>query len=221
MTTPHTRDSWESLANGLKIRTQAFIDGNYVNAASGKTFDCISPIDGRSLGRVSECEAEDIERAVIASRRSFDSGAWSEAAPRHRKKVLLKFAGLIEQHGDELALLESLDMGKPVSDARAVDVAATIRCMAWTGEALDKVYGEASIMNVYGQPMLSLSPARELLSGNLEHWHYDTWKWNHADPFLEPGYVTFNFDADHNVTGFKIDLHSPDFHFYKLDFKKQ
>ena len=144
MNAPHTRDSWESLASGLKIRTQAFIDGNYVNAASGKTFDCISPIDGRSLGRVAECEAEDIERAVIASRRSFDSGAWSEAAPRHRKKVLMKFAELIEQHGDELALLESLDMGKPVSDARAVDVAATVRCMAWTGEALDKVYGEVA-----------------------------------------------------------------------------
>jgi gamma-glutamyl-gamma-aminobutyraldehyde dehydrogenase len=144
MNTPHTRDSWESLANSLKIRTQAFIDGNYVNAASGRTFDCISPIDGRSLGRVAECETEDIERAVIASRRSFESGAWSEAAPRHRKKVLLKFAQLIEQHGDELALLESLDMGKPVSDARAVDVAATIRCMAWTGEALDKVYGEVA-----------------------------------------------------------------------------
>ena len=128
----------------MKIRTQAFIDGRYVDAASGKTFDCVSPIDGRSLGRVAECEAEDIERAVIASRRSFDSGAWSEAKPTYRKKVLLKFAQLIEQHGDELALLESLDMGKPVSDARAVDVAATIRCMAWTGEALDKVYGEVA-----------------------------------------------------------------------------
>ena len=93
---------------------------------------------------MAECEAEDIERAVIASRRSFDSGAWSEAKPTYRKKVLLKFAQLIEQHGDELALLESLDMGKPVSDARAVDVAATIRCMAWTGEALDKVYGEVA-----------------------------------------------------------------------------
>lgn len=144
MTTPHTRDRWESLASSLSIRTQAFIDGQYVDAASGKTFDCISPIDGRSLGRVAEGEAEDIERAVIASRRSFDSGAWSEATPRHRKKVLMMFAELIEQHGDELALLESLDMGKPVSDARAVDVAATIRCMAWTGEALDKVYGEVA-----------------------------------------------------------------------------
>ena len=144
MNAPRTRDSWQALADGLKIRTQAFIGGRYVDAASGKTFDCISPIDGRSLGRVAECEAEDIERAVIASRRSFDSGAWSEAKPTYRKKVLLKFAQLIEQHGDELALLESLDMGKPVSDARAVDVAATIRCMAWTGEALDKVYGEVA-----------------------------------------------------------------------------
>ena len=144
MNTPRTRDSWQALADGLTIRTQAFIDGRYVDAASGKTFDCISPIDGRSLGRVADCEADDIERAVLASRRSFDSGAWSEAKPTYRKKVLLKFAQLIEQHGDELALLESLDMGKPVSDARAVDVAATIRCMAWTGEALDKVYGEVA-----------------------------------------------------------------------------
>ena len=144
MNAPHTRDSWQSLANGLSIRTQAFIDGKYVDAASGKTFDCVSPIDGRSLGHVAECEAEDIERAVIAARRSFDSGVWSEAKPTWRKKVLLKFAQLIEQHGDELALLESLDMGKPVSDARSVDVAATIRCMAWTGEALDKVYGEVA-----------------------------------------------------------------------------
>ena len=144
MNAPRTRDSWQALADGLNIRTQAFIDGRYVEAASGKTFDCVSPIDGRSLGRVAECEAEDIERAVIASRRSFDSGAWSEAKPTYRKKVLLKFAQLIEQHADELALLESLDMGKPVGDARSVDVAATIRCMAWTGEALDKVYGEVA-----------------------------------------------------------------------------
>ena len=144
MNTPRTRDSWQALADGLQLHTQAFIDGKYVDAASGKTFDCISPIDGRSLGRVAECAAEDIERAVIASRRSFDSGAWSEARPAHRKKVLLKFARLIEQYADELALLESLDMGKPVGDARAVDVAATIRCMAWTGEALDKVYGEVA-----------------------------------------------------------------------------
>ena len=142
MNAPRTFDSWQALAAGLQIRTQAFIDGRYVDAAGGRTFDCVSPVDGRLLGRIAECEAEDIERAVAAARRSFESGAWSNAKPAHRKKVLLRFAQLIERYGDELAVLESLDMGKPVGDARAVDVAATIRCMSWTGEAIDKVYGE-------------------------------------------------------------------------------
>ena len=85
----------------------------------------------------------------------------------------------------------------------------------------DKVYGTASIQEVYGRPVLTLDPAKELFTGTLSHWHYDTWKWEHADPFLEPGYVTFQFDTDHKVTGFTIDLHSPDFHFYKLTFRKQ
>ena len=89
------------------------------------------------------------------------------------------------------------------------------------GAYTDKIYGEAVIDDANGVPTLSFTHAKELFSGTLEHWHYDTWKWNHADPFLEPGYITFEFDADHNVTGFKIDLHSPDFHFWKLDFKKQ
>jgi len=144
MKAPHTRDHWESLASGLKLRTQAFIDGQYVDAASGKSFDCLSPIDGRSLGRVAECEGEDIERAVRAARRSFDTGMWSQATPAQRKRVLLRFAELIDAHAEELALLESLDMGKPVGDALSVDVAASVRCMAWTGEALDKIYGEVA-----------------------------------------------------------------------------
>lgn len=142
MNAPRTRDSWQSLADALQPRTQAFIDGRFVDAASGRTFDCLSPVDGRVLARVAECEAEDIDRAVAAARRSFESGAWAETRPTHRKKILIKFAQLIEKYGDELALTESLDMGKPVTDARAVDVAATIRCMSWTGEAIDKVYGE-------------------------------------------------------------------------------
>ena len=142
MTTHLNRAGWQALADSLQIRTQAFIDGRYADAADGRTFDCISPIDGRPLGQVAQCGAEDVERAVRAARRAFDAGEWSQARPAQRKKALLKFAALIERHGDELALLESLDMGKPVGDARSVDVAATVRCMAWTAEALDKVYGE-------------------------------------------------------------------------------
>jgi len=144
MSKPHTREQWQARAAALHIRHQAFIDGRYVDAASGKTFDCISPIDGRVIVPVSECGSEDVDRAVAAARRVFDAGHWSESAPVHRKKTLIRFAQLVEQHGEELALLESLDMGKPVADALAVDVAASVRCLNWTGEAIDKVYDEVA-----------------------------------------------------------------------------
>ncbi|MFT3762152.1 MAG: aldehyde dehydrogenase [Pseudoxanthomonas sp.] len=144
MNAPRTRDHWQQLADGLDIETRAFIDGRYVDAASGKTFDCVSPIDGRVLGRVAECGAEDADRAVAAARRSFESGAWSQTKPTHRKKVLLKFAQLVQQHVDELALLETLDMGKPIGDATAYDAPASARCLQWSAEAIDKVYGEVA-----------------------------------------------------------------------------
>ena len=93
--------------------------------------------------------------------------------------------------------------------------------IALNGTWTDKVYGDAVISSMNGSPILTFSHAKQLFTGALEHWHYDTWKWNHADPFLEAGYITFEFDADHKVTGFKVDLHSPDFHFWKLDFRRQ
>ncbi len=144
MSAPRTREDWQAMADGLSLRTRAFIDGRFVDAASGATFDCVSPIDGRVLAKVADGDALDIDRAVAAARRSFEAGAWADARPTHRKKVLQKLAALIERHADELALLESLDMGKPVTDARQVDVAATVRCFNWTAEALDKVYGEVA-----------------------------------------------------------------------------
>jgi len=142
MTTSMTRAEWQAKAGSLSIRTQAFIDGRYVDAVSGKTFPCISPIDGTCRGEVAECESADVELAVAAARRAFESGIWSESSPVHRKKILQQFARLIEQHAEELALLESLDMGKPVADALGIDVSASVRCLDWTAEAIDKVYGE-------------------------------------------------------------------------------
>ncbi|MBP7408387.1 MAG: serine hydrolase [Flavobacteriales bacterium] len=91
----------------------------------------------------------------------------------------------------------------------------------YAGTYTDKIYGDAVISEKDGKLGLSFLPAPELFSGALGHWHYDTFQWLHEDPFLEPGYITFSFDTDHKVTGFKVDLHSPDFHFYKLDFKKK
>jgi acyl-CoA reductase-like NAD-dependent aldehyde dehydrogenase len=135
---------WRARAAALAINGQAFIDGRYVAAASGATFDDVSPIDGRVIARVASTDQPDVDRAVAAARRAFESGVWAHQPPRERKRVLLRFAELILQHQDELALLETLDMGKPISDSLAVDIPATARCIAWYAEAVDKVYDEVA-----------------------------------------------------------------------------
>jgi 4-guanidinobutyraldehyde dehydrogenase/NAD-dependent aldehyde dehydrogenase len=104
----------------------------------------VSPIDGRVLAKVASSDAADVELAVAAARRSFESGTWRRQPPRERKRVLLRFAELVLQHAEELALLETLDMGKPISDSLAVDIPATARCIGWYAEAIDKLYDEVA-----------------------------------------------------------------------------
>ena len=135
---------WHARAAALKIEGRAFIDGKYVDAASGETFECRSPIDGRLLARIAAGDAPDIERAVAAARRAFDAGGWSRLAPAKRKRVLIKLAELIRKNREELALLETLDMGKPIADSLASDVPGSAQCIAWYGEAIDKIYDEVA-----------------------------------------------------------------------------
>jgi len=131
-------------AKALSFETRAFIDGKYVNAASGKTFATVNPATGRELAQVASCAAEDVGRAVSAARRAFEAGSWSRMAPRERKKILLKFADLIEANLGELALLETLDCGKPISDSNEVDLPDTIETLRWHAEAIDKLYDQMS-----------------------------------------------------------------------------
>ena len=128
----------------LSYRNQAFINGQHVAAASGKTFDCISPIDGRVLTKVAECDFEDVNHAVTAARAVFEKGSWSACHPAKRKKVLLKFAELLQRHKDELALLETLDVGKPISVSAGGDVPGAIQAIQWYAEAADKQYDEVA-----------------------------------------------------------------------------
>jgi gamma-glutamyl-gamma-aminobutyraldehyde dehydrogenase/4-guanidinobutyraldehyde dehydrogenase/NAD-dependent aldehyde dehydrogenase len=134
----------EDVLTGLTIRSQAFVDGAYVDAASGETFDCVNPSTGRVIASVAACDAEDVDRAVRGARAAFESGVWSRLAPKNRKRVLLRFSELIREHRDELALLETLDMGKPIRDSRGVDVPLAAECIAYYGEAIDKVYDEVA-----------------------------------------------------------------------------
>src|SRR6202045_2578217 len=136
--------SWHERARTLDIRTKAFINGNYVESASGATFDSINPGTGKLLARVASGDTEDINRAVTAARTAFRKGVWANQAPKDRQKVLKRFAELIRTHGDELALLETLDMGKPIGVSLNVDIPSAARCIEWYAEAIDKVYDEVA-----------------------------------------------------------------------------
>jgi acyl-CoA reductase-like NAD-dependent aldehyde dehydrogenase len=137
-------DDWKSQATQIEIRNQAFIDGKYVDAVSGETFDDINPANGQVLTQVAACDAADVDRAVAAARAAFEDGRWSGMAPAARKRRLQKLAELIRKHRDELALLESLDMGKPIGDSRKIDIPGSGNCIAWYAEAIDKVYDEVA-----------------------------------------------------------------------------
>jgi len=134
----------QHLIGSGKIESQAFTNGRYVAARSGSTFDCISPIDGKVITAIAACDQLDVDDAVASARNSFERGEWCNAAPSHRKKILLKFAELIEAHTEELALLETLDMGKPIRYSLNVDLPAVVKCIRWYAEAIDKLYGEVA-----------------------------------------------------------------------------
>ncbi|MFP6561665.1 aldehyde dehydrogenase [Paraburkholderia sp. B3] len=133
---------WQRLAADVSPRTQAHIGGRFVPARSGKTFTAIDPATGAAIAEVASCDAADVDDAVRAARASFAAGVWSRATPGQRKLVLCRLGELIAAHGSELALLDSLNMGKRVADAFDIDVPAAGSLFAWYGEAVDKLSGE-------------------------------------------------------------------------------
>ncbi|MDX1876156.1 aldehyde dehydrogenase [Mycolicibacterium sp. 120266] len=126
------------------VQTRAYIDGAFVDSADGDTFDNISPATGEVLNKVAACSAADVDAAVAAARRAFDSGTWSRIAPAERKAVLLRFADLIDGHADELAQIDSIDAGKPISDCNDLDIPDVVLTIRWYAEAIDKVFGKVS-----------------------------------------------------------------------------
>lgn len=130
------------MAGKLQIEARAFINGRYQNALAGKTRATFSPANGQKLAEVSSCGVEDADLAVGIARAAFESGVWANMAPADRKMVLVRWAELIADHADEIALLECLDVGKPINDTTNVDVPSAVRTIRWSGEAIDKVYDE-------------------------------------------------------------------------------
>ncbi|WP_443750294.1 aldehyde dehydrogenase [Asticcacaulis solisilvae] len=128
----------------LDLPKRALIDGKEVAAHTGRTFDNFSSRDGTRINAIAACDMTDVDQAVKTARAAFDDGRWSRLAPRARKKVLHKLADLMQAHAENLALLESLDTGKPIRDARGFDVPASINTVRYYAEAIDKIYGEVA-----------------------------------------------------------------------------
>ncbi|MBS0373059.1 MAG: aldehyde dehydrogenase [Proteobacteria bacterium] len=136
------RSTWQARAATLAHEGRCFIDGGYRPAEGGATFDDVSPIDGRVVAQVARGGAADVDAAVAAARKAYDGGAWRRVEPKERKRVLLRFAELIRADLERLAILETLDVGKPILNSVNVDVPFAADCIAYYAEFADKRYDE-------------------------------------------------------------------------------
>lgn len=139
-----TYQEWKHKAETLPLDGRAFIAGQRCAALSNETFRTLNPSTGKVLADVAKCDAKDVDRAVVAARAAFESGVWSSVTPAQRKSVLLRLAQLIEDNAEELALLEALEAGKPISECLGLDIPESAACIRWHAEATDKRYDALS-----------------------------------------------------------------------------
>ncbi|MEH6575525.1 MAG: aldehyde dehydrogenase [Amphritea sp.] len=165
-----TYTEWKALSESLTLRGQAYINGGFQPAVSGETFASINPANEQLLADIASCDAADVDIAVENALQAFRSGVWSEMPPKQRKRILLKLADLIEQHQDEFALLDTLDMGKSISEMVAIDVPDSIDCFRWTAESIDKVYGEIAPTGNDVLAMISHEPVGVVAA--ITPWNY-------------------------------------------------
>ncbi|ESZ07407.1 aldehyde dehydrogenase [Mesorhizobium sp. L2C085B000] len=139
-----TRDEYQNLADSLPLPTSAVIDGKARPALSGDTFETINPATGQVIAKIASCGQADVDLAVERARLAFESGAWSRAHPSERKRVLRRLVKLMKRNAHELAVLETLESGKPIYDVETIDIPEALHCLEWHAEATDKLYGQTS-----------------------------------------------------------------------------
>ena len=139
-----TADEYRAIAQTMTFGGNAFIDGSARPAISAETFPTINPATGAEIARVAACAQADVDFAVRKARDAFEDGRWRNLAPAERKRVLIAFAKLIERNRHELAVLESLDSGKPVAECQTIDIHETINTIRWHAELIDKIYDNAA-----------------------------------------------------------------------------
>lgn len=135
-----TAARYAALAQSIQLPTQTFVDGAFRPALSGKTFETTNPATGQVLAQIAACGPEDVDVTVAAAKAAYEDGRWSRLSPNERKHILLRFADLLEQNAHELAVMETLDSGKPIRECQNTDVPEAIHTIRWHAELIDKLY---------------------------------------------------------------------------------
>lgn len=135
-----TAAQYAALAESIQLPTQAFVDGTFRPALSGQTFETTNPATGQVLAQIAACGPEDVDVAVAAAKAAYEDGRWSRLSPNERKHILLRFADLLERNAHELAVMETLDSGKPIRECQNTDVPEAIHTIRWHAELIDKIY---------------------------------------------------------------------------------
>ncbi len=163
---------WHKAAeSALKdLRTGLFINGEYVDAADGGRFESINPATGDVVGEFAEAREKDVDRAVAAAKDAFRSGSWSRMEPRERMEVMYRWRELIEEHADTLAVLETMDMGKPISDVLNIDLPSVAQTIQFMAEFIDKI--EGSVTNTAADVMHFVLREPLGVVGAISPWNY-------------------------------------------------
>jgi len=139
-----TVEEYQSLAGQLNYPTGAYIDGKACQARSGNTLETYNPATGVKIAEIASCGEDDVDTAVVKARESFEDGRWSRLHPTERKKTLIQLCKLIRRNKHELAVLESLESGKPILDIETVDIPEALNCIEWHAETADKIYDQVA-----------------------------------------------------------------------------
>jgi gamma-glutamyl-gamma-aminobutyraldehyde dehydrogenase len=153
-----THQEYSAIAQSITYPVTPFIDGDFVKPLSGKTMETLNPATGEILATVAACGSDDVNHAVEVARKAFDGGSWSRMHPTERKTILIQFADLIERDQYELAVLESLESGKPISECQMTDLPETVSTLKWHAEAADKIYDQVSPSNDDGIGLIVREP---------------------------------------------------------------
>ena len=171
---------WQSAAERIsrQLETRFFIDGKHVDAINGGRFDTINPRNGEILAQMSEGKQADIDYAVSVALKAYRSGVWSRMAPRERMEVMYQFARLVDKNAEELAVLDTLDMGKPITDMIEIDLPSVIDTIQFMAEGIDKLEGTVTNTDHDAVHMVLREPLGVV--GCISPWNYpllmETWK---------------------------------------------